>query len=706
MTKYFQKPFFRKLFLSYTAILLACSLVFSSILFQQILRQERSVQEQQCRSDAQLLMQVVDDKFTEIENIGTQLASAQWFQKVRSQSEILNSSITVLERRDICQELQTYYSILQVADSIALLLPEKEQAVDRVSFWEEERYFSSIGLEKDLIDEETEKALVESYKSMLLVPGENGSFYVFKQLNYGTEPDSVLFCLINASWFQQFLSQRFADSLGSLEIISDGEVVFSMTQEGGDPDQWQRFELDSNLYQWTYSIAIQPPQTAFAGQGLMLGSLLLLVLLVLLVGGALALFLARASYAPLFQLMQRLNLIETQENEQEFQALEHVFQDLGKQNRDLEQISTQYYNTMRTNLISSLLAGAFSEERIAQQLPLFGLDFQEEMEYLVGVLEYVDAASPEQKAVDYMQLNTFCQERQIAAQWMESMDQQLVGIFTSAKGSGSLFEGANLVRDYCASHFGQDVGFSCGLPQKGLSGIGKSYQEARSHSQEDEAQTSYYYPLEMELQLINQLKLGSQDGARKILEELREENLSRPLNGEDSRRAAMLVLETLLRAASDMKLEVPNAREEFSQILSSGDGTWAWDYLAGTVDLICGELRRQDEMSSQKIGPQLIAYVREHYCDSSLSQQQLSSLFHISRSMVSKVFKNTAKVNFIDYLHLLRVQKAKEYFDAGERDVLAVAKKTGYENETTFKRAFLRVESITPRKYVQQIGKR
>ena len=108
MTKYFQKPFFRKLFLSYTAILLACSLVFSSILFQQILQQERSVQEQQCRSDAQLLMQVVDDKFTEIENIGTQLASAQWFQKVRSQSEILNSSITVLERRDICQELQTY----------------------------------------------------------------------------------------------------------------------------------------------------------------------------------------------------------------------------------------------------------------------------------------------------------------------------------------------------------------------------------------------------------------------------------------------------------------------------------------------------------------------------------------------------------------------------------------------------------------------
>ena len=250
------------------------------------------------------------------------------------------------------------------------------------------------------------------------------------------------------------------------------------------------------------------------------------------------------------------------------------------------------------------------------------------------------------------------------------------------------------------------MGFTCGLPQKGLSGIGKSYQEARSQTWESKAEISYYYPLELELQLINQMKLGNQTEARKILEELREENLGLSLSGDDGNRAAVLVLETLLRIASDMKLEMPNIREEFNQILASEDCGWAWDYLAGTVGLICRELQRQDEVSSQKIGPQLIAYVKEHYCDSSLSQQQLSSLFHISRSMVSKVFKNTAKVNFIDYLHLLRVQKAKEYFDAGEKDVLAVAKKTGYENETTFKRAFLRIESTTPRKYVRQAGKR
>lgn len=262
------------------------------------------------------------------------------------------------------------------------------------------------------------------------------------------------------------------------------------------------------------------------------------------------------------------------------------------------------------------------------------------------------------------------------------------------------------MRDHCSSHFGQDAGFTCGLPQRGLAGIGRSYQDARSHSQESESMASYYYPLELELRLINHLKLGNREESRALLDELREENLGRSLSRHDSDTVSLLILETLMRAAADVKLDFPQAREEFQQTLSSEDRDWAWDYLAGMVNLICEELQRQDEISSQKIGPQLIAYVREHYCDSSLSQQQLSSLFHISRSMVSKVFKNTAKVNFIDYLHLLRVEKAKSYFDAGEKDILAVAKKSGYENETTFKRAFLRVESITPRKYVQQVGKR
>ena len=256
--------------------------------------------------------------------------------------------------------------------------------------------------------------------------------------------------------------------------------------------------------------------------------------------------------------------------------MEHVFQELGRQNQDLRQVSTQYYNTMRTNLISSLLAGSFPEDRLAEQLPVFGLDFREDMEYLVGVMEYVDTASPEQKAVDYMQLNTFCQERHLAANgrnlWSSSW---WVSSLPTRAAVPCLRE-----QTWCGTTVppisARMWTFSAAFPKRGLGGIGRSYQEARSHSQSDILRVLYYYPIEVELQLVNQLKLGNQGAAQKIIEELREENEGRPLTGDDKRRVSTLILETLLRVASEVELNTAGARGEFDQILSSQDESWAW----------------------------------------------------------------------------------------------------------------------------------
>ena len=68
------------------------------------------------------------------------------------------------------------------------------------------------------------------------------------------------------------------------------------------------------------------------------------------------------------------------------------------------------------------------------------------------------------------------------------------------------------------------------------------------------------------------------------------------------------------------------------------------------------------------------------------------------------MFKRTTGKNFIDYLQELRVFAARSAFDAGETDVIAVARSCGYENEVTFRRAFFRVYAISPHQYVSQLG--
>lgn len=59
------------------------------------------------------------------------------------------------------------------------------------------------------------------------------------------------------------------------------------------------------------------------------------------------------------------------------------------------------------------------------------------------------------------------------------------------------------------------------------------------------------------------------------------------------------------------------------------------------------------------------------------------------------------KINFYDYLCRIRMEKAKEYLRTMDAPIAEVARRVGYENELSFKRAFVRYEGIKPREYRQ-----
>lgn len=113
----------------------------------------------------------------------------------------------------------------------------------------------------------------------------------------------------------------------------------------------------------------------------------------------------------------------------------------------------------------------------------------------------------------------------------------------------------------------------------------------------------------------------------------------------------------------------------------------------------------EENSENDGLGKEIVAYVDAHFDSSELSQQDIADLFQISRPMVSKLFKERAKMNFIDYLHKKRTEQAIYCFRAGELDVIEVAQKVGYENEVTFKRAFVKHAGITPREYVKRMKK-
>ena len=137
-----------------------------------------------------------------------------------------------------------------------------------------------------------------------------------------------------------------------------------------------------------------------------------------------------------------------------------------------------------------------------------------------------------------------------------------------------------------------------------------------------------------------------------------------------------------------MRLELPDLKYEFIQEINEEKK----DGRVGFLFYPCTGYRKNmgGIRHGTYFGKELIAYVDAHYEKlRSCHSRTLRDSFHISRPMVSKILKETAKMNFIDYLHKNGWSMQNTVLNRGrDRCNSGGSKKVGYENEVTFKESF------------------
>ena len=136
--------------------------------------------------------------------------------------------------------------------------------------------------------------------------------------------------------------------------------------------------------------------------------------------------------------------------------------------------------------------------------------------------------------------------------------------------------------------------------------------------------------------------------------------------------------------------------------MSSAD---RWEKLTQLFSEVClKNLQQLSEYSQQNdTVQQIVGYVNQNFTDPSISLKELGSRFSLSVQAVSRLFKSATTVNFSDYLTRLRMEKSKELMRQIGYRPQEIAMQVGYENEYSFKRAFLRTENCRPRDYYNQI---
>ncbi len=95
---------------------------------------------------------------------------------------------------------------------------------------------------------------------------------------------------------------------------------------------------------------------------------------------------------------------------------------------------------------------------------------------------------------------------------------------------------------------------------------------------------------------------------------------------------------------------------------------------------------------------EIIRYLNEHYTEP-VSLNDVSLALHLSAPYISKIFKDSFGIGFLEYLNRLRVKKSLDILTGTDEYILDVALSVGFNNSKTYSRAFRQYMGVTPGEY-------
>lgn len=149
------------------------------------------------------------------------------------------------------------------------------------------------------------------------------------------------------------------------------------------------------------------------------------------------------------------------------------------------------------------------------------------------------------------------------------------------------------------------------------------------------------------------------------------------------------------------------------------DGDSSADYgslerqLAGidTMEELAGFVYRVIRKLVEKLNPhrtprrkvqQALDYIAHNFNAPGLSLAGVAKELFVSSTYLSTLFKQELGVNFLDYVHQYRVDKAKGLLQSADYKIQAVAKEVGYFDEAHFTRTFKKWTGILPSQYKKE----
>jgi transcriptional regulator GlxA family with amidase domain len=95
-------------------------------------------------------------------------------------------------------------------------------------------------------------------------------------------------------------------------------------------------------------------------------------------------------------------------------------------------------------------------------------------------------------------------------------------------------------------------------------------------------------------------------------------------------------------------------------------------------------------------------YIQEHL-DDDLVLDAIAEVAGMSPNSFSRYFAGKIGITIASLTKTMRIERALEHMEAGERVVTRLAERTGYQSHCTFSRAFKSLIGVSPTEYTRQL---
>lgn len=218
----------------------------------------------------------------------------------------------------------------------------------------------------------------------------------------------------------------------------------------------------------------------------------------------------------------------------------------------------------------------------------------------------------------------------------------------------------------------------------------------------------YYYPLEVEMKLMNFVKTGDFESVEKILDDVYQENFkSHHIIIEIGQCLFFNIISTLIKVMNSVNVKVRDVLEDkYALIKQLATCSTVEEMHVKTKSIyknICDYIKANQNSSSQLLDG-IINHIGHNITESTLSLVSIADKFNITPQYLSVFFKNNNGLNISDYIAKARVDKVKVLLEDKTLTLADIAQNAGFTSEASFIRVFKKYEGVTPGKYRDKIS--